>query len=156
MPIRRPIGCRRSTALGAEVVIAGPRGERRDRRWRDFVRGAMETELADDELIVGIRVPRFSRAARFGFHKICRKTGEFAEAIGVAVHDPEPARALRLRASAHRAAGRSSRRIAALPNAKRPQPEAAAAAAGFARRRLRACALHAVALQRAIARRTPA
>jgi carbon-monoxide dehydrogenase medium subunit len=40
-------------------------------------------------LIVGIRIPRFSRAARFGFHKICRKTGEFADAIGVAILDPD-------------------------------------------------------------------
>ena len=54
-----------------------------------FVRGAMETELAPAELVVAIRIPRFSRAARFGFHKICRKTGEFADAIGVVVHDPE-------------------------------------------------------------------
>ena len=51
----------------------------------------MDTELAADELLVGIRVPRFSRQARFGFHKICRKTGEFAEAIGVVVDDPERA-----------------------------------------------------------------
>ena len=36
-----------------------------------------------------VRIPKFSRAARFGFHKICRKTGEFADAIGVAAHDPE-------------------------------------------------------------------
>jgi carbon-monoxide dehydrogenase medium subunit len=54
-----------------------------------FVRGAMETELAGDELLVAVRVPKFSRGARFGFHKICRKAGEFADAIGVAVHDPE-------------------------------------------------------------------
>ena len=35
--------------------------------------------------------PEFSPRARFGFHKICRKTGEFAEAIGVVVDDPERA-----------------------------------------------------------------
>jgi carbon-monoxide dehydrogenase medium subunit len=40
---------------------------------------------------VGIRIPRFSPQARFGFHKICRKTGEFAEAMGVVVDDPERA-----------------------------------------------------------------
>jgi carbon-monoxide dehydrogenase medium subunit len=34
-------------------------------------------------------VPKFSRAARFGFHKICRKAGEFADAIGVVAIDPE-------------------------------------------------------------------
>ena len=48
----------------------------------------METDLGPDEIIAGIRIPRWSREARFGYHKICRKTGEFAEAIGVAVHEP--------------------------------------------------------------------
>lgn len=74
-------------ALGAEIVIAGPRGTRRA-PLAQFVRGAMETELAGDELLAGVRTPKFSREARFGFHKICRKTGEFADAIGVAVRDP--------------------------------------------------------------------
>ncbi len=76
------------TALGARVVLAGAAGIRRV-PLAGFVRGAMETELAQDELLLAVRIPKFSRAARFGFHKICRKTGEFADAIGVAVHDPE-------------------------------------------------------------------
>jgi carbon-monoxide dehydrogenase medium subunit len=76
------------TALGAEVLIAGPGGSRRLAISR-LVRGAMETELAADELITGIRIPRFSASARFGFHKICRKAGEFADAIGVVVRDPD-------------------------------------------------------------------
>ena len=70
---RRRGGDRGCRAAAAASPLAG------------FVRGAMETELADDELLAGVRIPRFSRAARFGFHKICRKTGEFADAIGVAV-----------------------------------------------------------------------
>jgi len=74
-------------ALGAEVVIAGPSGTRRVVLAR-FVRGALETELAETELLSAVRIPRFSRTARFGFHKICRKTGEFADAIGVVAHDP--------------------------------------------------------------------
>jgi carbon-monoxide dehydrogenase medium subunit len=77
-------------ALGAEVAIAGPRSNRR-LPLQAFVRSAMQTELGADELLLGVRIPRFSRRARFGFHKICRKTGEFAEAIGVAVDDPERA-----------------------------------------------------------------
>jgi carbon-monoxide dehydrogenase medium subunit len=74
-------------ALGAEVQIAGPGGNRRV-ALPGFVRGALETELAETELLTAVRIPRFSREARFGFHKICRKTGEFADAIGVAAHDP--------------------------------------------------------------------
>jgi carbon-monoxide dehydrogenase medium subunit len=76
------------TALGAQVIIAGGAGTR-SMQLAHFVRAAMETDLAPDELLTAVRVPRFSRRARFGFHKICRKTGEFAEAIGVAVLDPE-------------------------------------------------------------------
>jgi aerobic carbon-monoxide dehydrogenase medium subunit len=76
------------TGLGAEVLIAGPQRRRR-LPLAGFVRGAMESELEPDELITGIRVPKFSARARFGFHKICRKTGEFADAIGVVVDDPE-------------------------------------------------------------------
>ena len=75
-------------ALGAEVVIAGAGGTRRV-ALASFVRGALETELAETELLSAVRMPRFSRGARFGFHKICRKTGEFADAIGVAAHDPD-------------------------------------------------------------------
>jgi carbon-monoxide dehydrogenase medium subunit len=78
------------TALGAEVVIAGPRSNRR-LPLQAFIRGAMQTDLGADELLVGVRIARFSSRARFGFHKICRKTGEFAEAIGVVVDDPERA-----------------------------------------------------------------
>jgi aerobic carbon-monoxide dehydrogenase medium subunit len=75
-------------ALGAEVVIAAPTGTRR-LAVAGFVRGALETELAETELLAAVRIPRHSRAARFGFHKICRKVGEFADAIGVAAHDPD-------------------------------------------------------------------
>jgi carbon-monoxide dehydrogenase medium subunit len=75
-------------AIGAEISLTGPRGQRR-LRLEDFVRGAMETELAEDEILDGIRVRKFSKAARGGYAKICRKTGEFAEAIGAAFSDPE-------------------------------------------------------------------
>jgi carbon-monoxide dehydrogenase medium subunit len=76
------------TALRAEVVIVGPEGRRRA-PLPAFVRGAMETELAPGEVLAAVRIPRFSRETRFGFHKICRKTGEFADAIGVVVSHPE-------------------------------------------------------------------
>lgn len=74
------------TVLGAQVMIEGPGGARRLPVHR-FVRGALETELTAAELITGIRVPRPSSAARFGYHKICRKEGEFADAIGAVLQD---------------------------------------------------------------------
>src|SRR5262249_21636547 len=74
-------------ALGAEVTVANASGSRRT-GLASFVRGAMETELGADEMVISVSVPKFSSRARFGFHKICRKAGEFADAIGVAAHDP--------------------------------------------------------------------
>jgi len=78
------------SALGAQVSITGATGTR-SLGLDGFVRGAMETALAKDELLTAVRIPRFSSRARFGFHKICRKTGEFAEAIAVVAYDPERA-----------------------------------------------------------------
>jgi carbon-monoxide dehydrogenase medium subunit len=78
------------TALRAEVVIAGPKGDRRV-PLAEFVRGAMETAMAPGELLTAVRIPRYPREARFGFHKICRKTGEFADAIAAVVAMPQDA-----------------------------------------------------------------
>jgi aerobic carbon-monoxide dehydrogenase medium subunit len=53
------------------------------------VLGAFSTALQDTEIIESIDVPKLSRAARYGYYKFCRKTGEFAEASAAAVFDPE-------------------------------------------------------------------
>jgi aerobic carbon-monoxide dehydrogenase medium subunit len=74
--------------LDAEIVAQGPRGERLIRA-SEFVRGPLTTALAADEIITGVRVPRLSARARWGHYKFNRKPGEFAEAIGGIVHDPE-------------------------------------------------------------------
>ena len=76
------------TALGADLVLADPSARRRV-ALDGFVAGAMQTVLAANELIAGVRIPKFSPRARFGYHKICRKVGEFAEAIGALAYDPE-------------------------------------------------------------------
>jgi len=75
------------TALGADLILAGPGGRRRV-PLEGFVVGAMQTMLAANELITGVRIAKFSPRARFGYHKICRKVGEFAEAIGAIAYDP--------------------------------------------------------------------
>jgi len=75
------------TALGADLILAGPGGRRRV-PLEGFVVGAMQTMLAANELIAGVRIVKFSPRARFGYHKICRKVGEFAEAIGAIAYDP--------------------------------------------------------------------
>lgn len=74
-------------ALEAELEIAGATAARRV-PLGDFVKGAMETNLETTEIVTAVRIPRRQRPARLGFHKICRKTGEFADAIGaVAIDD---------------------------------------------------------------------
>jgi carbon-monoxide dehydrogenase medium subunit len=75
-------------ALDAVVLITGTHGAR-ETRIADFVRGALDCDLAGDELITGFRLPRLSATARCGYAKICRKEGEFADAIGVYVSDAE-------------------------------------------------------------------
>lgn len=75
-------------ALGAVIVIAGP-GGKREAPIAEFVRGALDCDLASDEMIMAIHLPRLSHNARCGFAKICRKEGEFADAIGVVLSDPE-------------------------------------------------------------------
>jgi carbon-monoxide dehydrogenase medium subunit len=75
------------TALGGAIVAEGPRGVRRIAA-ETFFLGAFATALAEDEVLTAIELPRLSGQARWGYHKLCRKTGEFARAIGVAVLDP--------------------------------------------------------------------
>ncbi|MEJ8823800.1 FAD binding domain-containing protein [Variovorax humicola] len=75
-------------ALGAEVIIAGPAGKRR-LAIEDFMTGVFETALEPGEMLEAVRIPRLSDGARWGYHKLCRKTGEFAHAIGVVLHDPD-------------------------------------------------------------------
>ncbi len=54
-----------------------------------FMQGPFTTVLADHEILTAIRIPALSASARWGYYKFCRKTGEFAEAIGGVLSDPE-------------------------------------------------------------------
>lgn len=75
-------------ALGAEVVVQGARQERRI-PVENLMTGVFECSLTAGELLSGIRIPRLSQGARWGYYKSCRKTGEFAQAIGAYLHDPD-------------------------------------------------------------------
>jgi carbon-monoxide dehydrogenase medium subunit len=75
-------------ALGATLLLQGPGGDR-EIPADDFMAAAFTTALRDDEMIAAVRVPKFSPSARFGYFKFCRKVGEFPEASGAAVFDPE-------------------------------------------------------------------
>lgn len=74
-------------ALGAAIVAQGTAKQVRRYAAETFVEGAFVTKLADDEVIVAIEVPRLSAGTKWAYHKINRKTGEFANAIGVVVLD---------------------------------------------------------------------
>ncbi|MBV9064641.1 MAG: FAD binding domain-containing protein [Methylobacteriaceae bacterium] len=75
-------------ALGAEVILRGATGTR-TLPVEDYVVGALETSLGTGELLETVRIPRLSKAARWAYVKKCRKTGEFAHAIGAVLVDPE-------------------------------------------------------------------
>jgi len=77
-------------AIGARVLIRGPAGSR-SLAVEDFVTGVFEVALDPGEIVEAVRIPRLSRSARWGYYKICRKTGELAQAIGAVLHDPERA-----------------------------------------------------------------
>lgn len=74
-------------AIGAAVLIVGPAG-RRTVAVESLMTGVFQVALEPGEVIEAVRIPRLSRDARWGFHKIVRKTGEMAQAIGAVLHDP--------------------------------------------------------------------
>jgi carbon-monoxide dehydrogenase medium subunit len=75
-------------ALGARLVIAH-RGGARQVDLRNFVLGPFMTALEQGEIVEGILVPKMSGAARWGYYKICRKPGEYADAMVAVLIDPE-------------------------------------------------------------------
>jgi aerobic carbon-monoxide dehydrogenase medium subunit len=78
-------------ALGAEAVVAGPNGERRE-RIEDLLQGPYQTTLDTGEIIVGFQIE--NKKARWGTSKVSRKSGAFADSIAVFVDssDAGPAR----------------------------------------------------------------
>jgi aerobic carbon-monoxide dehydrogenase medium subunit len=74
------------TALDAELTLYGTSG-RRTLKCAEFTTGIFETKLAADEVIESVRIPKLSVDTRWGYVKFCRKAGEFANALAVAVAD---------------------------------------------------------------------
>ena len=80
------------TALGATLTLRSARGVR-DVAMKNFIVGALETVLMQGEMIASVRVPAIAASARWAYVKACRKTGEFAHAIGAVLIDPAAATA---------------------------------------------------------------
>ena len=79
-------------ALGARVLAHSPRGERTIEA-DALMLGAYTTVLESDELIVAVCVPSETATSHWGYHKVCRKPGEFAEASAAVYFDASHARA---------------------------------------------------------------
>ena len=71
-------------ALDADVTVRGPNGQR-SLKCAGFTTGIFETQLAPEEIIESVRIPKLSADARWGYVKLCRKAGEFANALAVAI-----------------------------------------------------------------------
>ncbi len=71
-------------ALDAAVNVTGAGGSRTE-QIGDFLRGAYSTSLNPGEVITTIGVPEPNDGARFGYVKVCRKSGAFAMSIGCVV-----------------------------------------------------------------------
>lgn len=76
------------SAMGASVVVRSASGSR-SLKVEDYMIGALTADLAAGEMLTAVEIPKLGPRARWGFYKFCRKTGEFAHAIGAFVIDPD-------------------------------------------------------------------
>jgi aerobic carbon-monoxide dehydrogenase medium subunit len=80
------------SALGARASLRSLSGVRQ-LGIEQFITGALRSALRPGEIIETVRIPAMTPSARFGYFKACRKSGEFAHAIGAVLIDPEQATA---------------------------------------------------------------
>jgi carbon-monoxide dehydrogenase medium subunit len=80
------------SALGAKLTLRSLSGVRMV-TMEDFIVGALESTLRAGEIVETIHVPAMPASAHWGYVKSCRKTGEFAHAIGAILIDPSAATA---------------------------------------------------------------
>lgn len=76
-------------ALGGDVVISGQDGERR-MPLDGFQIGPFATGLGYDEILTGFDLPALGGDTKWGYYKVNRKPGEFADAIGAVVIESGP------------------------------------------------------------------
>lgn len=75
-----------AVAFGADIEMTSAAGTRIVAA-DAFMLGAYTTVLAEDEVISAVLFPAASASMRWGYSKLCRKTGEFAEASCAAYFD---------------------------------------------------------------------
>ncbi|WP_024506487.1 FAD binding domain-containing protein [Bradyrhizobium sp. ARR65] len=79
-------------AMGARLTLRS-RGGTRIVNVEDFIVGALESVLRLGEIVETIHIPARSPSAHWGYVKSCRRTGEFAHAIGAVLIDPNAGKA---------------------------------------------------------------
>jgi carbon-monoxide dehydrogenase medium subunit len=75
-----------AVACDAEIVATGTKGARTIAA-RDFFTGALSTALAEEELIVELRLPTWPRERRWAFEEFSRRRGDFALAAVAVFYD---------------------------------------------------------------------
>src|ERR1700709_2328009 len=80
------------SALGAKLTLRSLAGARLV-TMEDFIVGALESALRAGEIVETIHIPAVPASAHWGYVKACRKTGEFAHAIGAVMIAPSAATA---------------------------------------------------------------
>jgi aerobic carbon-monoxide dehydrogenase medium subunit len=75
--------------LDAELVVSGPRGERRIPA-SDFFAGFLTTALAEDEILTEVRLPVGAVGQRWGFREFAHRRGDFALAGAAVTLTGEP------------------------------------------------------------------
>ena len=74
--------CLTAATLDATMVAKSTRGERLIAA-KDFFAGLMTTALAEDELLVEVRLPLLAPDTKFGFNEFSRRAGDFAIAAAL-------------------------------------------------------------------------
>lgn len=82
------------TALGAIMLTT-----RRAVALDQFVTGPYRTVLEPGEILRAVRIPRPAAGSGWGYHKLCRKPGEFAHAMAAVLVSPTGGRRLALGAT---------------------------------------------------------
>jgi carbon-monoxide dehydrogenase medium subunit len=77
--------------LDARIHLASAKGTRSVAA-AEFATGPYMTALEEGELLTAVEVPRLAREARWGYSKVMRKTGEYADSLAMVVADPQRAR----------------------------------------------------------------
>ena len=75
-------------ALDAVATAEGPDGKR-EVPVTALIEDILTTSLAENEIMVNLRIPRLSQNAKWGQLKLCRKPGKFADAIAVVIADKD-------------------------------------------------------------------